>query len=143
MSLGEYGVHEVQFNLRRACNNCPFRKSTPHHEGVASDLSNLWGQIEKGGFLHSCHKTDPRSDGYVPGYKGPVSHCAGSLMMLKNMGPEYLQGSMLLRHVRRYMEKLKPDPDIFPSFLAMVEHYLPFIRTRVPDSTLISDQEKR
>lgn len=133
MSLGEYGVNEVQFNLRRACNNCPFRRSTPHHEGVATDLVSLHGQIEKGGFLHSCHKTDPRSDGFVVGYTGPVSHCAGSILMLKNMGPGYIQGSMLLKHVRKYMKKLKPDPDIFSSMTEMVNHYLPFIKSKFSD----------
>lgn len=134
MSLGELSRSEVKFNLRRACKDCPFRRSTPHHEGVASDLINLHGQIEKGGFLHSCHKTDPRSDGYVPGYKGPVSHCAGSLMMIKNMGPEWFQGSMLFREVRRYMKNLKPDPDIFKSFQEMVEHYVPFVRAKVKEN---------
>lgn len=123
---------EVKFILRRACKDCPFRRSTPHHEGVAGDLINLHGQIETGGFLHSCHRTDPRSDGYVPGYKGPVSHCAGAAMMLKNEGPEYTQVWMLKREVRKYMKTLKVDPDIFPSFLAMVEHYVPFIKATVP-----------
>jgi hypothetical protein len=133
MTMGLRLPSEVNFNLRRACKDCPFRRSTPHHEGVASDLENLYGQIERGGFLHSCHKTDPRSDGYVEGYKGPVSHCAGAMTLIKNMGPEHFQGSMLKREVRRYMDKLKPDPDIFNSFLEMVEHYVPFIKNMVKD----------
>lgn len=54
-------------------------------------------------------------------------------MMLKNMGPNFIQGSMLFREVRRYMKQLKPDPDIFPSFLAMVEHYVPFVKSKVND----------
>lgn len=135
MSMGERSVNEVEFGLRRPCKDCPFKRSTPHHEGVASDLVNLHGQIEKGGFLHSCHKTDPRSDGFVQGYTGPVFHCAGAMIMLKNEGPDAIQGWMLLKRVRKYMKTLKQDPDVFESFTEMVRHYYPFIKEKFSKPT--------
>lgn len=76
---------EMRFDLKKPCKDCPFRADAPYHEGVLKDIPKLHSLVEKGQMAHSCHMTDPRSDSeHGKRYKGPVQHCAGLLLMMKN-----------------------------------------------------------
>jgi hypothetical protein len=75
----------LEWNLKAPCNDCPFRRNAPDHEGICGSLPELVKSIEAGTFAHTCHKTDkrPTCDGPVAGdagsYRGPTEHCAGAL----------------------------------------------------------------
>lgn len=114
---------EVDFSLKAPCHDCPFKRTSPIHTGVASDLINIHGRIEMGRFAHTCHKTDSRSDGYDPNHKGPVKHCAGALIMMKNMGPEGIQDFWLAAGRWKIIKKIKTHPDVFKNSNEMVFHY--------------------
>ncbi len=76
-------VTEVNYDLKRPCNDCPFMKTAKFHEGVADSLPDYLDSIKAGTFSHTCHKTDNREA--VDGPKnctGPVQHCLGSILML-------------------------------------------------------------
>jgi hypothetical protein len=77
-------VRLLRFDLRSPCADCPFRNDLPINEGtVGTFAENIWSII-RGEFVHSCHKTDPRSD-YEPAkdYRGPIQHCAGAMVMME------------------------------------------------------------
>jgi hypothetical protein len=121
--MSEIENRELGYNLKKPCKDCPFRKDVPVHEGVASDLMAIWGKVEMGRFAHSCHKTDARSDGFIQGYdKGP-EHCAGALIMLKNMGAEAIQDHWVIPSTWRKIKAIKKDPAVFESLTAMIKHY--------------------
>jgi len=96
--LGEYDVEQmlhdalgteaitardVAWDLKNPCNDCPFKRKTAFHEGVAGGLPQLIESLEDGRFAHTCHKTDNRSNCDGPrNHDGPVQHCAGALLML-------------------------------------------------------------
>ena len=74
---------ELEFNLRRPCKDCPFRKNPsyrmPKH---IEHMGLLLEPMMNGNAAHTCHLTDPRSDN--PGakdYKGPLEHCVGMILM--------------------------------------------------------------
>lgn len=80
-------AEDASWDMKRPCADCPFRRSTPWHEGVACSTIDYFHSIEAHTFSHSCHKTDSRADS-VEGkrYEGPVQHCIGSLFMLVKSG---------------------------------------------------------
>ncbi len=112
---------EIHFDLKKPCDDCPFRRDVPCHDGVMGDLIGIWGKVEHGNFAHSCHKTDPRSDGFVDSYKGPTQHCAGAIIMIKNMGPESIQSHWIL-HWKK-IKKIKKHPAVFTDLKEMMLHY--------------------
>lgn len=114
---------EIHFDLKSPCADCPFRRDVPCHPGVRDDLMSIWGKIEMGQFAHSCHKTDSRSDGFTaqPGTK--IQHCAGALIMMKNMGPEAIQDHWILPSRWKKIKALKSHSSVFNSFNEMVVHY--------------------
>lgn len=117
---------EIGFDLKKACQDCPFKKATPIHSGVAQDLPALAGHIEMGSFMHSCHKTDPDSDGYNADYKGQIQHCAGAIVMLKKMGPDYGQVAWIGR--RDKIAAIPDDAEIFESAAKMFNHYARYLK---------------
>jgi hypothetical protein len=77
--------YSFKWELTKPCSDCPFVKSSPLHDGIASDLPKLAEHIESGNFVHSCHKTHPGADGWNPDYKGAIQNCAGlTIMQIKN-----------------------------------------------------------
>lgn len=66
----------------RACNTCPFRKNCKTI-GAADWLSDVVRGLIHGNFHHSCHKTDPKADGYVGHKEGKESICMGIVGMMK------------------------------------------------------------
>lgn len=130
---------DVGFKLKAPCDDCPFKKTTPLHSGVMSDLPMYDKQLKEGGFAHTCHKTDSRADGYIEQYDGQVQHCYGALTMFNNM--EKLAGEkettpdgypstqvILIHALCRGVELDKlNDPNVFGSFKEMAEAYRPMI----------------
>lgn len=68
--------------MRKPCSDCPFIKATPL-EGSPDWLRDVMeiGRINPF-FTHSCHKTDPKADGFS-GAKKQVE-CAGHISMIMN-----------------------------------------------------------
>ncbi len=78
---------DVDWDLKTPCNDCPFLRTSPYHEGVAGSLPGYADSIQDHRFAHTCHKTDcrPTVDGPRT-FKGTAKHCAGALMMLLKTG---------------------------------------------------------
>lgn len=68
--------------MRKPCNDCPFKKSSPLVGAPDWVKDVAVRNLEDEYFSHSCHKTDPKADGFVGGQK--VIECAGRLRMLFN-----------------------------------------------------------
>lgn len=67
--------------MAKPCNDCPFMKSTPL-VGAPDWLEDILFALQfKKKFEHSCHKTDPKADGYV---KGQARQCMGHMTMIVN-----------------------------------------------------------
>lgn len=78
---------KIRFKLRRPCAECPFKKTTPLHRGVALNLDTLAESLRDETFAHSCHRTDSRSDyRQAKRYRGEIQHCAGALIMMEKSG---------------------------------------------------------
>lgn len=78
---------DLDWDLTKPCNDCPFRRSTPWHEGVAANAVKCAESIQGHKFAHTCHKTDARADSdQGKAWQGRPKHCAGSLIMLIKTG---------------------------------------------------------
>lgn len=64
------------------CNECPFMKSTPLTGSTEWVADILKMEKENLYFSHSCHKTDPKADGFL-GTK-ERRECAGHIRILMN-----------------------------------------------------------
>lgn len=66
----------------KACKDCPFKRSSPLN-GSPEWLKDVLELNAKDPFFHhTCHKTDPKADGYVGGEK--VMECGGHVQMMMN-----------------------------------------------------------
>ncbi len=80
-------VDAIEWDLQDACNDCPFKKTTPAHEGIAKSIPFYCDTIEANRFSHTCHKTDNRQSVDGPrNYGGKPKHCFGAIMMLLRTG---------------------------------------------------------
>lgn len=92
MSMGEEPradrqVANMAYDLRRPCDDCPFVKASPWHEGIAAGAMKCVKTMERHRFAHSCHNTDPDADcATAKHYKGPLQHCRGVLIMMCKTG---------------------------------------------------------
>lgn len=79
---------ELDWDLQTPCGDCPFRKSSPFHQGVAKGLPLYLEAIDRGKLAHTCHKTDNREECDGPrNWKGDrPKHCAGLILMLLKTG---------------------------------------------------------
>lgn len=66
----------------KPCNSCPFRKNTKNF-GSPEWLIDVMRGIKKKNISYSCHKTDPKADGYVGHKEGKDSVCMGIVGMIK------------------------------------------------------------
>lgn len=118
----------LRFDLTTPCSDCPFRYDVPKHEGIASDLSELFMGVERGVAAHSCHKTDPRSDcDSAQRFAGPVQHCAGFMIMLHKEG---VPSNAMLAAVRKGLLDLKQLNMAAPVYrrIGMLRAYLTWTR---------------
>lgn len=78
---------DCDWDMKSPCDDCPFLKTSPFHQGVAQSLPDYGESIAGSSFSHSCHKTDTRPDVDGPRtFQGTTKHCAGALMMLLKTG---------------------------------------------------------
>lgn len=78
---------DIDWDLKRPCADCPFKRSTSWHQGVAANCVETTEAIFGGRFAHTCHKTDGRSDSDEgKRYTGRIKHCRGALLMLTKTG---------------------------------------------------------
>lgn len=71
------------FDMKKPCDSCPFRSDIPLIGAPDWAMDVLQG-IRSGNLAHSCHKTDPKADGFKNTKK--TQHCMGFLGLMKNMG---------------------------------------------------------
>lgn len=66
----------------KPCGDCPFMKNSPLNGSVEwmEDVFNFY-RADKF-FKHTCHKTDPKADGYNGAKK--VMECAGHVQIMMN-----------------------------------------------------------
>ncbi|MES2342287.1 MAG: hypothetical protein V4597_11460 [Pseudomonadota bacterium] len=80
-------VNDVAWDRQRPCNDCPFLKTSPFHEGIAGSLPAYMESIKGGTFSHTCHKSDPRPECDGPHtWQGQPWHCVGAVQMLLKTG---------------------------------------------------------
>lgn len=79
----DYSGKELGYSLKRPCDDCPFRKNAPMHNGIIRALPEMAKAYKKKWLVHSCHKTDPRADGYTGLVENKIQHCAGMMAMYK------------------------------------------------------------
>lgn len=65
----------------RPCGDCPFMKSSPLAGSPDWLRDILEYHVKDQYFEHTCHKTDPKADGYVGGKK---RECKGHLFVIMN-----------------------------------------------------------
>lgn len=70
------------FEMKKPCDSCPFRSDIPL-VGAPDWAHDVLTGIRRGNLAHSCHKTDPKADGFKGTKK--TYHCMGFLGLMKNM----------------------------------------------------------
>ncbi len=91
---------DLDWDLKTPCDDCPFRKSSPFHEGIAANAPANTVSILGHNFCHTCHKTDPRADCETSKrYRGRLKHCVGSLIVLLKTGRGFDLQLLFLRAI--------------------------------------------
>ena len=67
---------------KRPCNSCPFLKETSNY-GHIDWIEDVIAGIKNKSLTHTCHKTDPKADGYIGHKEGKESVCIGFTAMIK------------------------------------------------------------
>src|SRR5262249_11379171 len=70
------------FAMKKPCETCPFRSDIPL-DGAPAWVNDILKGAGKGTLQHSCHRSDPKADGYKGAKK--TQHCIGYLGFLKNI----------------------------------------------------------
>jgi len=129
---------EFEFNLHGPCNECPFRKGAKLHTGILKDMSRFFDSIDSGTFAFSCHKTDPRSDGYIEKYDGKLQHCGGSLVFQRNIGMLRKNRALLADYIMGRLDYslIRKSKKVFESKFEMLKHYLREYKQKHPNKIL-------
>lgn len=78
---------DLDWSRTHPCADCPFLRTSPFHQGVASGAPLLLQAIGENMAAHTCHKTDNRASCDGPrNYPGNPQHCAGIILMLLKTG---------------------------------------------------------
>lgn len=134
-------VGDIGFKLKKACNECPFRTTTPLHQNIAVNIPHFASSADRGLITFSCHKTDKRADS-IEGrkYKGQVQHCAGLLALMKK-DKEILSNIAVMAEKKGKL-KLKMTRGIYKSFYRMVVRYSEWIKEGMPGDLLEINKAK-
>ena len=117
-------INNLGFDLKEPCLDCPFRTDSPFHSGIAKELPRLTESIDEGNLVHSCHKTDPRADGFTKLDKGKIQHCAG-MMIMEIKDKEDVTMPMLLYGKLDYDNHgMDMDAPVFNNIQDMVDKYI-------------------
>lgn len=121
---------ELAWDLKTPCKDCPFRKDVEPHPGVAQELELYFAKILIGEFVHTCHKTDSRSDGYEKGYSGKIQHCAGvNILTRKIKEPQF--SAIYAEYKKKFNpKKLNMKAPVFDSLIELANKYKP-LRTKL------------
>ena len=127
-------AEELDWSRTHPCADCPFLRTSPFHQGVASGAPLLVQAISNNGAAHTCHKTDNRPSCDGPrNYPGDPQHCAGFLLMLLKTGRGFDLQIPLLQaaeagklDLEKMMALSKRSPKVFrlSEFLAFCEKEL-------------------
>ncbi len=91
--------------MSNPCNECPFLKSTPL-VGAPDWLKDVFAAVKEDPFfVHSCHQTDPRADGFKGIKKN--RECAGNIFMMINE-----------------IDKTPGRNGVYSSYIELIETYL-------------------
>ena len=119
-------VQDLHYGLTAPCSDCPYRRNSPAHEGIAKNLPFVISQLMTDqAVAHSCHKTDPRADGFKPGYEGDVQHCAGFLYTMRGKAVAFQEAVAQGRAVDRFKDG---HPDCFRNLREMTDFYVEFVK---------------
>ena len=111
----------MKFDLRKPCDNCPFRTDVPVYLRLGR-VEEITDVLVSGGTF-ACHKTtesDPDDTGER--YETPDSqHCAGALIMLERLERPN-QMMRIMERLRLYdRRKLDMDAPVYSSSDDMIE----------------------
>lgn len=130
MKFVEITSADIEFKMMAPCEDCPFKRSTKKHSGVAGALMEYHSNMEAGTFAHTCHKTDVRADS-VHGrrHQGKPQHCGGALALMKN-DPTCTSNLVINMIARRKInpKKIKTD-GVYASFREMVRDYARWMKS--------------
>ena len=116
-------MEQIRWDLKKPCQDCPFKYDTADHAGVARDAHEvIWG-LESGNFAHTCHKTDVRSD--CPTAKGPAQHCAGLMIMAK-------KSNRVTEPMLRAGVDIEDDPEVMTTRDYLIKQ-MRVMKDQVPD----------
>lgn len=108
----------------KACNDCPFMKSSPL-AGSPDWLTDVVNFHKKDPcFEHTCHKTDPNADGFAG--KEKKRECIGHLRMVMN---DY--------------DKAPGKDGVYDSIEQMVRAYMKHWGVKVPDNAQFNGNPKK
>jgi hypothetical protein len=123
---------DLGWKLRSPCAECPFKTTTPFHEGVAADLPATLTAMMEERFAHTCHRTDPRSDYKgAKRYRGQVQHCAGALIMMERSGRVSLPMADAIASGALDPNKLDMKAPVY-TIREMIDAYLGYLTKRYP-----------
>lgn len=85
--LERFEIKNIAYDKTAPCKDCPFKKTSPLHEGIGAEVAGMMTKLDEGTLAHTCHMTDPRTDHEdAVNYEGPVQHCAGAMIMMEKAG---------------------------------------------------------
>lgn len=125
-------VDKVSWDLKGPCNDCPFRRNAPDHEGIVANVVTYVESLRGGVFSHTCHKTDNRADG-PKNHVGPVQHCGGALHFMIRAKCD-LQGPLIQAvdanklDIHEVSRRARRDKRVFGSVRELIEYYLAMAR---------------
>lgn len=122
----------MNFNLKRPCNNCPFRTDTLKGWLGAARAQDIIDSITRQDQTFACHKTttstddDDENEGERTGGRivdADAEHCAGALILLEKL--ERPNQMMRIAERLRYYDRTKLDMEapVFDSARAFVKHH--------------------
>lgn len=123
---------QVAWDMKGPCNDCPFRRDAPDHEGVCASVKGYIEALEENRFSHSCHKTDNRADG-PRNHTGAVQHCGGALHFIVRAKCD-LQLPLLQAadagkiNLRELSTRARRDKRVFASVSELLSYYIAMAR---------------
>lgn len=106
--------------MKKPCKTCPFLIGT-ENIGASDWLVDVIIGVKRENLDHSCHRTDPRADGYKA---GEPSHCWGFLGMMKNKSNTCISSKASLEIVNGDLDwEDIPTEGIFKSIPELIKHH--------------------
>lgn len=116
--------NDIHYDLKQPCKDCPFLRGAEFHRGIFNDIPSLNDGLEAGSVIHTCHKTDPRTDSPEgQAYKGKLQHCAGLLTMMKNDPTLLGRNQEIAVLKKRWKPSEMKSANVFGSFVEFVKYY--------------------